>query len=229
MRIEYNDNELLYLISEYDEAAFEILCEKYRPLIINRLKKFRIQPKNFEDYYQECLMVLYSCCNNYREDKNNTFNLYLDISIQNKIRNLLRKEHNYFYGVTLVELDKIDGVIFKDKDDLDYSKNHDGFLNRIRNLLEKEVMSLFLNGHNIKDIARALKIPSQRVYYIIGKYRPKERYKTINILGGIFSDLENQVYDLYSKECKPREIAKFLNCDVSSIYNAIKRIKSKSK
>ena len=41
MRIEYNDNELLYLISEYDEAAFEILCEKYRPLIINRLKNIK--------------------------------------------------------------------------------------------------------------------------------------------------------------------------------------------
>ena len=98
MRIKYNDNELLYLISEYDEYAFELLCEKYKPLIINRLKKFRIQAVNFDDYYQECLMVLYSCCENYREDKCYTFNIYLDVSIQNKIRNLLRKDHNYFYN-----------------------------------------------------------------------------------------------------------------------------------
>ena len=26
--------------------------EKYKPLIINRLKKFRIQAVNFDDYYQ---------------------------------------------------------------------------------------------------------------------------------------------------------------------------------
>ena len=94
---------------------------------------------------------------------------------------------------------------------------------------EKKVMKLYLSGNNIKDIARLLSTSVQRVYYIISKYRPKERYKAKNIWNGVFSNLENQVYELYSRSCRPREIAKFLNCDIGTIYNAIKRIKSKSK
>lgn len=228
MRIKYNDNELLYLISEYDEYAFELLCEKYKPLIINRLKKFRIQAVNFDDYYQECLMVLYSCCENYREDKCYTFNIYLDVSIQNKIRNLLRKDHNYFYNVSLLELEVIDGITFKEKSEF-FENDNEILYENIKNSFEKKVMKLYLSGNNIKDIARLLSTSVQRVYYIISKYRPKERYKAKNIWNGVFSNLENQVYELYSRSCRPREIAKFLNCDIGTIYNAIKRIKSKSK
>ena len=123
MKIKYNDNELLYLISENDENAFEILCDKYRPLIISRLRSFKIQEKNFTDFYQECLMVLYQCSENYREDKNFTFNVYLDMSIQNKIRNLLRKDKNYFYNVSLLDVDTIDKITFKEPSYIELGEN----------------------------------------------------------------------------------------------------------
>ena len=37
MKIKYNDNELLYLISEKNDNDIEILCEKKCILIINQL------------------------------------------------------------------------------------------------------------------------------------------------------------------------------------------------
>ena len=76
----YNDNELLYLIkNNNDEDAFEKLYYKYRPLIVNRLKKFRIKSNNYEDYFQECLLTLSTCVTKYDETKGKTFNKYFDM------------------------------------------------------------------------------------------------------------------------------------------------------
>lgn len=228
MKIKYNDNELLYLISENDENAFEILCDKYRPLIISRLRSFKIQEKNFTDFYQECLMVLYQCSENYREDKNFTFNVYLDMSIQNKIRNLLRKDKNYFYNVSLLDVDTIDKITFKEPSYIELGENIE-VIKKINNSLDKSVMELYLKGHNIKEISDELKCSSSKLYYILSKYRKKKRIENVDFQKGIFSSLEQRVYELYVKNYRPREIASFLDCDVESVYNAIKRIKLKNK
>ena len=53
MIIKYNDNELLYLISEKDEVALEIMMNKYEPLIKSMLVRYKIKSKNFEDFYQK--------------------------------------------------------------------------------------------------------------------------------------------------------------------------------
>ena len=80
MIIKYNDNELLYLISEKDDVALEIMMTKYDPLIKSMLARYKIKSKNFEDFHQECLMVLYNCLNKYREDRKMSFNSYLEMS-----------------------------------------------------------------------------------------------------------------------------------------------------
>ena len=93
---EYNDNELLYLLSENEDFAFELLMEKYEPLIINRLRRFHIKKEYWDDYYQECIILLYKCATNYREDITKTFNKYFDRLLQYNIQNLLRKDKNGF-------------------------------------------------------------------------------------------------------------------------------------
>lgn len=229
MKIKYNDNELLYLISEYDESAFELLCEKYRPLIISRLTNFKIQEKNFSDFYQECLMVLYKCSWDYREDKNYTFNAYLDMSIQNKIRNLLRKERNYFYNVSLLDVETIDAISFKETTN-DYKVKDVNQLNlRFSSLMDKKVVELYNEGYTIKDICQELECSNQKVYYILRKYRPKTTGQSNEENKGIYSSFEKRVYDLYVNDYRPREIARILDCEIESVYNAIKRIKLKNK
>ena len=227
MKSKYNDNELLYLISENDEGAFEILCEKYKPLIINRLRKFKIKNNYFDDFYQECLMTLSNCALKYREDKNYTFNIYLDVSIQNCIRNTLRKEKKYFYDVSLYEVEEIDKIYLKEK-----SFNQDVYdlnnkIYNIKNSFEKEVMILYSQGETVKEISKNLKCTLQKVYYIIGKYKVKEIRKVDNLWEGLFSNLERQVFDMYKNGYRPYEIASSLSISPEMVYNAIKRIKQK--
>ena len=113
MIIKYNDNELLYLISEKDEVALEIMMNKYEPLIKSMLVRYKIKSKNFEDFYQECLMTLYNCVNKYREDRKISFNSYLEMSLNYCIQNILRKEKSYFYDVVLMEMQDLDYILLK--------------------------------------------------------------------------------------------------------------------
>jgi RNA polymerase sporulation-specific sigma factor len=59
MIYQYNDSELLYLMYEDCEIALGILFNKYSNLIKKRLSDFRIHAKNYDDFYQEGLMMLY--------------------------------------------------------------------------------------------------------------------------------------------------------------------------
>ena len=51
--IEYNDNELLYLINEGSEIAQDILFNKYAGLIKKRISLFKIKTRYRDDFYQE--------------------------------------------------------------------------------------------------------------------------------------------------------------------------------
>ena len=45
MKYHYNDNELLYLISEKEDSALEIIYQKYTPMIKKRIGDFKIKYK----------------------------------------------------------------------------------------------------------------------------------------------------------------------------------------
>lgn len=229
----YNDNELLYLISENNEIAFEKLCEKYRPLIINRLKRFRIK-KNFEDFYQECLIVLYKCALLYREDKSTTFNKYLDKYIQFRIQVLLRKECQYFYNVELKEYEEIDKhhVVSDLREDLDGIVQ----INCIRNELstyEKRVLEYMKDGYNINEISVFENKDLRSVYNAIGRVKGKitkkaEIKKERAIVCRGLSPLEETVYEKYIEGFKAREISEIMNCKKEVVYDALKRIRLKA-
>ena len=111
--IEYNDNELLYLLSEDEEFSFEMLMEKYQPMILSRLHRYHVKKEYWDDYYQECIILLYRCAITYREDITKTFNKYYDRLLQYQIQNLLRKDRQSFYRVVLMSTEEIDNITYQ--------------------------------------------------------------------------------------------------------------------
>ncbi len=103
MIYQYNDSELLYLMYEDCEIALGILFNKYSNLIKKRLSDFRIHAKNYDDFYQEGLMMLYKAFYTYNPYLGKSFNKYFDMILQRKIIAILRHERHYYYEVSLVE------------------------------------------------------------------------------------------------------------------------------
>ncbi len=169
--IQYNDYELLYLISESEPEALDILYKKYMNLIGKRIKSFRIQERYKEDFMQEGLMVLDVAIQHFDPHFTKSFNKYFDLILQRKFMQLLMKEKNYIYSVDLA-----------------------------------------LDEGTVQDVNHFVYEPIVHEHISIS-----------------CSTFEDEVYQLYLKHYRPREIAIQLHCNIKRVYNCLFRIKEKIK
>ena len=239
--MKYNDNELLYLISETDEIAFEFIVKKYEPLIKSRLVNFKINVRSFEDYFQECLMTLNKCIMKYRDDKEISFNKYFDKMLQYRIKHILESEKDYYYNVINVdeiELDKL--VITAAKDEFVESEV-------MLSKYEKKVFELLKENKSIEIISSSLNKNAESVYNTIARVKRKLRNNKLSnnkLSDNKLSDnynlvynksheelsfLEREVYLRYIQGYKAREISYMMRIEIDKVYNALRRIKKKLK
>ena len=244
--MKYNDNELLYLISETDEIAFEFIVKKYEPLIKSRLVNFKINVRSFEDYFQECLMTLNKCIMKYRDDKEISFNKYFDKMLQYRIKHILESEKDYYYNVINVdeiELDKL--VITAAKDEFVESEV-------MLSKYEKKVFELLKENKSIEIISSSLNKNVESVYNTIARVKRKLRNNKLSnnkLSDNKLSDnklcdncnlvynksheelsfLEREVYLRYIQGYKAREISYMMRIEIDKVYNALRRIKKKLK
>ena len=89
-----NDYELLYLISENNEEANEVIFKKYNPIIEYYAKKYLPLVSNkgidYNDLYQEGLIGLNSAIEGYRDQKDIKFSTFAFICIKRRIFSAIR-------------------------------------------------------------------------------------------------------------------------------------------
>lgn len=171
MKYKYNDNELLYLLSEGVEEAQEILFEKYKNLINKRIASFRIQKRYQDDFFQEGLMMLLVAIDTYNSFQyKKTFNKYFDLILQRKFMKLLNHDVDYFYKVTLVE--DSSQLMMNLKEDWEYEYEDKYDLSLLSDN-ENKVFNLIEQGYKPKEIALKLGLEIKSVYNCL--YRLKNK------------------------------------------------------
>lgn len=171
IKYQINDNELLYLIYEKNDYAFELLCEKYTPMIKRRIKDFRINPRYYDDYYQEALIMLDKAVKTYKDSMDKSFNKYFDLILQRRIIYLLKKENNYYLKVSLcedVEALKLEETKEEKVEiELDYSLLSD---------FEKEVFDKkYYQNIKIENIAKEYNTDARSIYNALSRAKCKLR------------------------------------------------------
>lgn len=189
-----DDAELMYLVSENEEEANEVIFKKYEPVIEYYAKQFMSLAEgkglDYNDLFQEGLIGLNSAINNYREHKNIKFSTFAFICIKRKmltaIKKASRKKHS----------------ILNDSYSLDYQNRHDKYdfsnsiilsnssvedllvgkedltsfyemLNDELTAFEKEVYELRLNGFSYDEIAGLLNKTNKSIESALFRIRTK--------------------------------------------------------
>lgn len=172
--IDFNDNELIYLIRNNNEQAQNLLIKKYDKFI--HLKIHDMQLKNHEDCFQEGLMVLFNCAKTYNEKYNKTFMKYFETILNNRFIDIKRhqeKDNNYLVLLDEKEIDYC-SVLCEDGIKLDFNIN-DVFLSKLT-LMERSVFyDYYLCNMSIDEIANKQKVGKKNIYYVI--YRIKGKIK----------------------------------------------------
>lgn len=165
-----NDYEILYLVKEKDDGAYDLLFQKYLPIIKSIASRYSVFAKNrgadFEDLLQEGYLGLNNAISSYRDDCNSLFYSYASLCIERQIsvfcRGISSKKHEVL-SMAAREVDySIDMVIasdqFSPEKELSDLLLYDFFSQYSYSLqLENScILELRFNGFSYKEISQLL-------------------------------------------------------------------------
>lgn len=180
---DFNDREILYLISENNEEAFNFMYYKYEPLIKKNAKLFYKYYQSlgveYDDLYQEGMYGLNNAINNYNnEDNNALFYTLALLCIRREMQKCVVKQsrnknifYNSCYSINnyISENSTLEDVLYNISDITDYKydtlvKEKD-FLDTKYNLdFEKSIIfELKTNGFSNVEISKLLDLPYKKV------------------------------------------------------------------
>lgn len=191
---EENDYELIYMISENEDAK-EMFFEKYRPFIISKAKSFYPSIKNrgyeLNDLVQEGMVGLSQAIDDFKEQKNVKFASFASVCIERQmitfVRDANRKKHRLLNGSLSIDSDTdkrgtpLMEVIFDDKngnpeDSFVNTESEDEMLSKIKEILtdkEFEVFELRFHGFTYQEMACLLGVTVKSIDGSIRRIKSK--------------------------------------------------------
>ena len=101
-----SDSELLMLFHEKVEEAENMLNQKYEIIIKLILKKYvpiiKVLNISFEDLYNECFELYHNALENYRNKTSASFNTYVSLIIERKVKKTIIKEYKERKKYTII-------------------------------------------------------------------------------------------------------------------------------
>jgi len=147
--LKHNDFEILYAIREGNTEALELMFEKYRHFISKKIYKFNLQ-YDYDDMYQEGLMILYKSIRFFSEDYHKSFTRYFEMNLERKLMSIVTKRRRR-------------GEIFNSNELYIYEHNHNTLQNSVYyELYEKEIEKILTKQEFLVYTLRELKNYSAR-------------------------------------------------------------------
>jgi len=188
--MEYNDYELVSLAQENNEAAINILHEKYKDLIHNKAKKVFYYLRNrgleLSDVVQEAMIGFEEAIKGYNQDDKALFYTFAMICVDRQLKTLVLKHNRDKYRILneAVTLDNDDdmGLYNVLSDDVTpeskfFSKEEaNDIYMRLKDSLtdfEDVVFELKLQGCSYNEITEVLNVDSKDVYNAVTRIRNK--------------------------------------------------------
>jgi|SRR5690625_2818653 len=161
---QYNDYELIYLAKTVNcEAAINCLVKKYKNMVYKFVHLYFVKESDYDDYYQEALIMLFKAIDTFDERYNKTFTRYYELLLRRRVLYLKNREPKY-------ELHD-DFDMYKD----DYCLDDNFEIEGLSELEEKVFNRYFVKNQSIAFIAECENKSSKQIYNAI--YRIKNKYK----------------------------------------------------
>ncbi|ARK21534.1 RNA polymerase sporulation sigma factor SigH [Sporosarcina sp. P26b] len=171
-----SDEEMVELIHLGNSDVLDFLITKFQPIVRMKARTYFIIGGDREDIVQEGMIGLYKAIRDFRPDRLSSFKVFAELCITRQIitaiKTATRQKHIPLN--TSVSLDKpmydedqertlldiISGSTLDDPEDLMIHKENFSFMeeemNKVLSGLEKEVLTLYLEGQSYREISEVL-------------------------------------------------------------------------
>lgn len=173
----YNDYELIYMVRENDDYSYDILFNKYLPIIKNIAKKYynlyNSYSYDLEDFEQEAYIAFQKAINSFSDSKNAIFYTFVIICIERHLISFCNKISNNKKNISNIFVDSLDKVEISDSLDIlndyfIYNSNLKNIWNIIYNK-KIEYISVFelrWNHFSFSEISILLDMPKRKAQSI---------------------------------------------------------------
>ena len=194
---EFNDYELLYMIIQCDENALNYLVEKYKKVIWRIITSAtnKYQPKGVEkeDLFQEGLIALMDALSSFRDDIRAPFFSFALICIERQVKGYIRRFNSLTTRLNYNAL-SLDMYVSEDeslylRDVIPANQQNISYItlfqddllalidqeNSILTNIEKQILSLKVEGYSYYEIGEKLDISTKHVDNCIQAVKRKTR------------------------------------------------------
>ncbi|GGE70580.1 sigma-70 family RNA polymerase sigma factor [Priestia taiwanensis] len=158
-------------------ATFDETVNLYQGFIKNQIKRLKIDPRKFDEFYQVGMIGLWNAYRNYNPNKG-TFTTCVFVHVRGSLLTALRDEHKYnkahhFYDTTMCDF-------FQGKSDIVLQKEIiEGYCQRLSPTQQKVIISKFVHNKSFEEIATEEGVPLTKVRswyrYALEKLRHQEK------------------------------------------------------
>lgn len=184
----HTDEELLNKYGTQDAEVVDYILEKYKPLVKKKARAMFLMGGDSEDVMQEGMIGLYKAIRDFQGDKECSFYTFAELCVGRQIYTAVtasnRKKHaplnSYVPMNSRKEKEEVEDALgrtipnpeelFIDRENsYDLTKKLNTFLSK----MEKEVLSLYLQGENYTEIAHHLQKKPKQIDNTIQRIRRK--------------------------------------------------------
>ncbi len=169
---QYNDYEIIDLIRQGSEEAWNLMFDKYRWLIAKKISKFNLTAE-YDDRFQESLMVMHRSILHFDDRMNKSFTRYFESNLEHHLISVIRaRQRQNRFAAERLPLLLADEV--RETEAAYYTSAEIeagiGSLSAFERTIFQERM---IRRRPIAEIASALAVPPKKVYNAVERVRKK--------------------------------------------------------
>ena len=184
--MKYNDYELLDLIYDNDEVAYDIMLNKYKSVIYNKALEYYTYLKDnkctgftLDDFYEEGIIAFNNAVKKYDPNKGSLFYSFLLVCLTSSF-NLLLRDILRLKNRPLLKYQELDFEVrdsravdpYDDIDNLDIYNKLDDYLDNLSQL-DSAIITLRINNFKYSEIEELLDVSSSHISRVVTAMRKK--------------------------------------------------------
>lgn len=168
----YNDFEIINLIKQGSEDAFQLMVDKYNFFIAKKIRQFNLA-YDYDDCFQEAIMLLHKSIIKFDVGFNKTFTRFYEMNLTRYFISYKKKKNNYFNFIN----EKLPHYYIHEKTEPQKTEFLDQEIyDAIHQLssFEKQVyQAKIIELRNVRETAQYLKTNEKRIYNALDRIKNK--------------------------------------------------------